>query len=78
MKKRSVRDFSYRIDEYMYNCRSRKLRPLCPHPLLDKEIRPIAQSRNVCRSEYLLYGAHIKSFAFYIGMLCVFGAMHPN
>ena len=26
-KKRLIRDFDYYIDEYMYNCRSRKLRP---------------------------------------------------
>lgn len=26
-KKQFVRDFDYYIDEYMYNCRSRKLRP---------------------------------------------------
>ena len=26
-KKRFKRDFDYWIDEYMYNCRSRKLRP---------------------------------------------------
>ena len=26
-KKRFVKDFDYYIDEYMYNCRSRKLRP---------------------------------------------------
>ena len=26
-KKRLVRDFDFYIDEYMYNCRSRKLRP---------------------------------------------------
>ena len=61
----------------MHNCRRRKLRPLCTYPLWDKML-PIAQSRNVCRSECLLYGEHIKSFAFYIGTLYISGSMRPD